>query len=137
MLKQVTLSALSLFALAACGSDTNTTPGPKSAPATLNLTGYTPHAGQKVEFKVTDRATSTSLKTSGTVAQNGTLTLTIANAVGASGNYHFDWYADLNSSGTYNAPPTDHSWRREVNGNSSGASVTHSHDTIWVDVAPF
>ena len=135
-MKKLAVSMFLTLALVACGGGT-TTPGPKSAPATLTLSGYGPHAGQKVEFKVTDLDASTSLKTSGTVATDGKLTLVIQNAVGASGRYNFDWYADLNGNGVYNAPPTDHAWRRAVNGNSSGATVNHDHDTNWTDIAPF
>lgn len=130
-------TAAALVALAAVACGDSGTPGPKSAPATLTLSGYGPHGGQKIELKVTDLDKNTSLKTSGTMAQNGSLTLTIASAVGASGRYRFDWYADLSGNGAYDAPPTDHAWRREVNGNSSGATVTHTHDVNFTDVAPF
>ncbi len=45
-----------------------------------------------------------------------------------------DLYADFNNNSLYDAPPTDHAWRLEVNNVTGNETVNFSHNANFVDI---
>jgi hypothetical protein len=101
---------------------------------TINLSLMNPHVGQLFELRVIDSATGR------TVGQYRLETLAAAESLEIPGiivngrDYRVDFYADLNRDGSYDAPPTDHAWRRTGTGTASGLAVDFTHDTQFTDI---
>ena len=93
-----------------------------------------PHVGQKFEFRVVDK---------GTRMEVGRVSLAaIANhdfdveleVVETGHSYWIDFYADFNMNGLYDAPPTDHAWRLELNDAQGDTTLTFTHNTTFTDI---
>jgi hypothetical protein len=101
---------------------------------TLHFSGMTPHVGQKLEVRAVDKASS--LEAVRTVLPSipdaafdlmpGQLTL--------GRSYFIDFYADLNGNGVYDAPPTDHAWRLELDQVTGDTTLNFVHNTTFTDI---
>ncbi len=127
------------LALAACGTD-----APRGG-LTLNLSGFSAHAGKKVEFKVKDSSGASTLGgKADTVPPSGLLTLQVAGVFETGKNYRVDFYLDTDASNSYTPPVQgppiqypDQQWRLPVTGNNAGVSLDFSYNTTWTDISPF
>lgn len=102
---------------------------------TLNLTGFTPHTGQAMEFRVIEVATNRTVgvyRTEAVVAPD--FTVTIPDVIENGANYQLDFFADFNMNGMYDTPPTDHAWRLTGVGGTSGLTLDFTHNTAFTDV---
>ena len=93
----------------------------------------TPHVGQQMGIRVVNSA-------SGAEAAKLTI-LAIPSAdftqeilcLEAGQSYNVDFYADLNGNGMYDPPPTDHAWRRTVEGGSD-QTIQFTHVLEFTDI---
>lgn len=100
---------------------------------TLNLSNMNPHVGQKFELRVVEEESGKE------VGRKSFDSILLPNfmvkvpGLEAGKNYRADFYADLNQSGLYDAPPVDHAWR-EIFTSSGDASADFSHNTSFTDI---
>lgn len=100
----------------------------------LNLTGMTPHIGQKFEARLVSKRTGKEEDREKVSSISGAdFSVTLKGEVGE--NYFIDFYADLNQNGQYDAPPADHAWRMNADNLSMGSNnFTFSHATNFTDI---
>jgi hypothetical protein len=55
-------------------------------------------------------------------------------ALATGATYSFNYYADVDGSGTCDAPPTDHVWNEPIAAVSGPVTLTLVHTTNWTDV---
>ncbi len=55
-------------------------------------------------------------------------------AVEVGGSYFIDFFADHNSNGLYDAPPTDHAWRMNLNNALGNDTISFSHNANFTDI---
>jgi hypothetical protein len=85
-----------------------------------------PHNGQTLRLWVNDKSTgSTLFNTEVTVSPEFDV---VAEGLEDGKSYNIDFYADHNSNDVYDAPPTDHAWRLELNNVISDTLLTFSHN---------
>ncbi len=93
----------------------------------------TPHAGKLLQLRVVDkmnhkevnRITVPSITSDFTVSLDGIL---------QGHDYYVDFYADHNGNGFYDAPPTDHTWRLELNDAQGSDVLNFAHNTDFTDI---
>jgi hypothetical protein len=120
-------TAVLLLAFGAAG------PG-RAQKATLQFSGMTPHVGQTLFIRAVDKANGVEV---------GREKITIGAAsfevplwvVRTGHSYRFDFYADLNKNGKYDAPPADHAWRLEADNAAGNVVLAFSHNTNFTDIA--
>ena len=102
---------------------------------TLNLTDMGPHVGQLVDVRVynsnTDQVVGRWVTPS---LENAATTVSIPGVIVDGVDYTVDFYADLDGDGSYDAPPTDHAWRRTGTATASGLSIDFAHGTDFTDI---
>jgi hypothetical protein len=102
--------------------------------ATLQFSGMTPHLGQALSIRVVDKANGEEVGrekiTIGTAAFEVPLWVLITGH-----SYRFDFYADFNKNGKYDAPPVDHAWRLEADNAAGNVVLAFSHNTNFTDIA--
>jgi hypothetical protein len=102
---------------------------------TFHATGMTPHVGQRFELRVIVAETGqvVGLYQLGAVPA-ATFDITIPGIIASSGTYRIDFWADENTNGRFDPPPTDHSWRMTGTGSASGLAVSFTHNTDFTNV---
>ncbi|MEE9431563.1 MAG: T9SS type A sorting domain-containing protein [Melioribacteraceae bacterium] len=102
-------------------------------PLTISFSGMNPHIGQMLKLRVIDRTTGKEVgrTTVDTISQSFDVVL---DAVLQGRSYYIDMFADHNGNGLYDAPPTDHAWRIELNDAQGNDNVSFSHNTDFVDI---
>lgn len=104
-------------------------------PFQLDMTGFVPHVGQVMEFRVIDSATGSAVGVYHVSSLSGAAaTVRIEGIIKDGVTYQIDFFADLSGNGTYDAPPTDHAWRVFDVGTAGGLTVTFPHDIVFTDV---
>lgn len=101
----------------------------------INFSGMTPHLNQMIYVRVVDKST---MKEVGRTSQQITVTgFSISLPVlEPAQSYFVDFFADFNSNGLYDAPPTDHAWRLELNNAKTGGdTLNFSHNTSFINIA--
>lgn len=98
----------------------------------VNFSGMNPHVGQQLYISLSDASTGEEVyRTMTTVSPDFTVTLgEIVNGE----SYHINFFADHNENGAYDAPPTDHAWRLELNEVTGDESLDFNHNTNFTDV---
>lgn len=108
---------------------------------TINLSGMDGAVGKMFEVRVIDTASASNgppgrvigIYHLGSVPA-ASFSVTIPEIINAS-TYRVDFYVDENGNGGYDAPPTDHAWRRTQGGTSAGGLVVNfTHDTTYTDI---
>ncbi len=100
----------------------------------VNFTGMTPHIGQTFTFYVKHAVTGL-YKDTILIARIPGATFQIASDQIVKGeSYFLDFFADLNMSGEYDAPPTDHAWRIELNDVAGDTTLTFTHNVNFTDI---
>jgi len=101
----------------------------------MNITGMSPHTGQYFEISVVDVATD-SVVANEEIASivDPDFEYVFMHALDAGASYNIDMWADLNTNGSYDAPPTDHSWRIELNNVSDNTAQNFQHNTDFTDL---
>ena len=102
---------------------------------TVEFSGMDPHLGQQFELRVVNEVTGAELERI-TVPEVPVPEFELSFAVSEEGaSYQIDFYADHNSNGRYDGPPTDHAWRLEVGTVSGDMALSFSHNTNFTDIA--
>lgn len=127
------LATAAVLSLSACTSSNSTTPSRYGV--VVNMTGMGPHVGQSLHLRVVhvdtqvevghariDRVTTTAF------------TVAVPDVLVPGERYTVDFYADLNRNGHYDAPPTDHAWRRFIGPVAGPVTIAFTHDVNWTDI---
>jgi hypothetical protein len=112
----------------------------------MNFSGFTPHIGETLYLKVTDRTNGTSVVT-GTMAPRvitaDTFLVELPNVIDQGRAYHIDFGVDVDGNGILDASPmgtptgVDHTWRIRDSANGADLLRDFVHDTNWEDITPF
>ena len=99
---------------------------------TINFTGMTPHIGENMWISLSN-------KNSGIEIERKKIIASVSFVVEFSGieknhSYNIDFYADHNKNGGYDAPPTDHAWRMELNDVIGNTTLNFQHNTNFTDI---
>lgn len=99
---------------------------------TVNFSGMTPHDGQVLWLRVFDKISQNEVgRTSITISESFNVTI---DAILPGSNYNIDFFADHNGNGEYDAPPTDHAWRIELDNAEGSDVVDFAHNTDFIDI---
>ncbi|WP_167611509.1 plastocyanin/azurin family copper-binding protein [Maribellus sediminis] len=101
---------------------------------TLSFNSMNPHIGQTLHFYLYEQGMDTVIFTSETTVMSEFSIF--APALEAGKSYTIDFYSDHNSNGTYDAPPTDHAWRLELNDVMGDTTLNFTHNTNFTDIFP-
>ncbi len=100
---------------------------------TIHFTGMSPHLNQNLYLRVVDKGTMK--ETGRTIQQVTTADFDIVlDAVTAGRSYFIDFFADVNSNGLYDTPPSDHAWRLELDNAAGNDELNFSHNTNFTDI---
>lgn len=99
---------------------------------TINFSGMTPHVGQVLYLRIVDKLNGKEVtRTSVPITESFSLSFDV-DIAGRS--YNVDFFADFNTNGIYDAPPTDHAWRMELNDAQGNDELNFSHNTNFTDI---
>ena len=99
---------------------------------TVHFKSMTPHVGQTLKLAVVDNITGIELARTTAIASADFMVDIYGIEKGKS--YKVDFYADHNKNGYYNAPPTDHAWRLQVNNVNSDTVLNFTHNTSFTNI---
>lgn len=102
---------------------------------TLNLTGMTPHLGQKFEARLVN--INRNMKEAGRVTINsvGSGSFQVKLPFAEPGHsYYVEFYADMNENGRFDPAPDDHTWRLESMTTSGDVSLNFAHSTNFSEI---
>lgn len=100
----------------------------------LNLLAMDPHVGQLFELRVVDPSGEDEIgRARFDEVSVANFTVSVP-GISRDVNYQADFYADLNGSGDYNAPPVDHAWRQSFQSSAGNAVVNFTHNTNFTDI---
>lgn len=101
----------------------------------LMFTGtIAPHVGKTLNAALVEIDGATIMKMSTTVASDGSFSLNFVDMLEDGKSYQLDFYADNNSSGTCDAPPTDHAWRKTLGLIRDDTAFDFQHTVNFTDV---
>jgi hypothetical protein len=99
---------------------------------TIFFTNMNPHNGQMLYLRIYEKSTLKEVyRTSQTITES--FNVIVNNFITWDNEYIVDFFADHNGNGLYDAPPTDHAWRMELN-TSSFNQLSFSHNTEFTDI---
>jgi plastocyanin len=99
---------------------------------TINFTGMNPHIGQNLHLAVIEKNSRMEISRLDTIAQADFMVHVYGIENGMS--YNVDFYADHNSNGMYDAPPTDHAWRLDLDDVTGDTTLNFAHNTNFTDI---
>ncbi len=102
-------------------------------PAHVDLSGMTPHLGQSIMFRVTDKETGREVSRFSRTVDNSSISVRLPGLM-MGHEYDVDFFADHNGNGMYDAPPTDHAWRLTTDEVEGNTSLEFSHNTDFTDI---
>ena len=106
---------------------------PQQQNVTINFSNMSPHLNQNLYLRVVDKSTHKETNRAVTLISAANFAVTIS-AVDAGGSYFVDFFADHNSNGRYDAPPTDHAWRLNLNNALGNDTLSFTHNTNFTDI---
>jgi len=102
----------------------------------VNMTGMTPNQGQLMMFRLVNAANQ--LKFVGVLdslpSTSAAYNFTMPNSA-LSEVYRLDFFADLNMSRTYDAPPTDNAWSLAVPAGAADVVLPFARSTNYTDIS--
>jgi plastocyanin len=99
---------------------------------TINFTGMNPHIGQNLWLAVIDKNSGIEISRVDTIAEENFMVH--VNGIEDGMSYNVDFYADHNQNGVYDAPPTDHAWRLELEDVMGDTTLNFVHNTNFTDI---
>ena len=100
---------------------------------TVNLKGMNPHIGQWTELRVVSTGDQVQARAIFNPLTTADTTIVLVKAL-TSDESRLDFYADLNLSGSYDAPPADHAWRETISKGSDNVTIDFTHNTTFTDI---
>jgi len=101
---------------------------------TLQFSAMNPHVGQMLVVYIIDNADDSYVDTI-TVQQIAVADFDVETYnVNVDGSYRIDFFADLSGNGTYDAPPTDHAWRIEIETLNGDTVIPFVHNTDFTNI---
>lgn len=100
---------------------------------TVNFSNMSPHLNQNLYLRVVDKSTLKETDRTFTLISSASFSVTFP-AVDIGGSYFVDFFADVNSNGKYDAPPTDHAWRLNLNNAVGNDTLSFSHNASFTDI---
>lgn len=101
---------------------------------TVDFTEMSPHIDQLFELRVVEQASATEIGRTRFDRVPGSAFSTTVSGIEPGKSYNIDFYADLNASGQYDPPPTDHAWRINFNAAEGNNFKIFSHNTNFTDI---
>jgi plastocyanin len=99
---------------------------------TINFTGMNPHIGQNLRLAVIEKNSGMEISRLDTIAEEDFMVHVFGIENGMA--YNVDFYADHNSNGMYDAPPTDHAWRLDLDNVMGDTTLNFAHNTDFTDI---
>jgi hypothetical protein len=102
---------------------------------TLNLSGMTPHLGQKFEARLVN--INRNMKEAGRVTVNnvGSASFQVKLPFAEAGHsYYVEFYADMNGNGRFDPAPADHTWNLEAMNINGDVSLNFVYSTDFADI---
>ncbi len=101
----------------------------------INFTSMSPHINQTLYLRVVDKGTMKEVGRTSEQILSSAFSITLP-VLEVAHSYFVDFFADFNSNGHYDAPPTDHAWRLELNNAKAGGdTLNFTHNTNFTDIA--
>jgi Secretion system C-terminal sorting domain len=101
----------------------------------INFTSMSPHINQTLYLRVEDKGTMKEVGRTSEQILSSAFSITLP-VLEVAHSYFVDFFADFNSNGLYDAPPTDHAWRLELNNAKTGGdTLNFTHNTNFTDIA--
>ncbi|MEP0861671.1 MAG: T9SS type A sorting domain-containing protein [Ignavibacterium sp.] len=100
---------------------------------TVNFSNMSPHLNQNLYLRVIDKSTLRETDRTVVLISSANFSITLP-AVEVGGSYFIDFFADHNSNGLYDAPPTDHAWRMNLNNALGNDTISFSHNANFTDI---
>ena len=100
---------------------------------TINFSNMSPHLNQNLYLRVIDKSTLRETNRIVTLISSANFSVTLP-AVEIGGSYFLDFFADHNLNGLYDAPPTDHAWRLNLNNALGNDTLNFSHNASFTDI---
>ncbi len=101
---------------------------------TLAATNMNPHLGQLFELRVVDTGSNAEVGSFSMPSIMVPFFFVRVPGLKVGENYDVDFYADFNGNGTYDAPPTDHAWRVNLDDDDGDELVEFAHNTDFTDI---
>lgn len=106
---------------------------PQRENVTINFSNMSPHLNQNLYLRFVDKSTLKETDRSITLISSANFSVTLP-AVDIGGSYFVDFFVDFNSNGRYDAPPSDHTWRLNLNNALGNDTLTFSHNASFTDI---
>lgn len=106
---------------------------PQHENVTINFSSMSPHLNQNLYLRVVDKSTLKETDRTVALISSANFNITLP-AVDIGGSYFVDFFADVNANGRYDAPPTDHAWRLNLNSVSGNDTLNFTHNTTFTDI---
>lgn len=103
---------------------------------TVNFQAMNPHVGQTFTLYVVDTSGEMFLDTIVVDEIENPDFIIRSYAIEHGGSYHINFWADHNSNGEYDAPPTDHAWQILLEDVAGDTTLTFVHNTQFTDIFP-
>lgn len=99
----------------------------------VNFSNMDPHIGQALYLRIIDK--STNKETGRTKVESITSSFSVQiDAVIPGKSYYIDFFADFNQNNLYDAPPTDHAWRMDLDNAQGNDELNFTHNTNFTDI---
>lgn len=100
---------------------------------TINFSNMEPHLSQTLFIRIVDKAT---LSEVGRRIENITASEfdVVLQVIIPGRSYFVDFFADANLNGLYDSPPTDQTWRMEINNAEGNDVLNFAHNTSFTDI---
>jgi hypothetical protein len=106
---------------------------PQHENVTINFTNMSPHINQNLYLRIVDKSTLKESDRTFVLISSASFSVTLP-AVDVGGSYFVDFFADVNSNAKYDAPPTDHAWRINLNNAAGNDTLNFTHNTSFTDI---
>jgi hypothetical protein len=102
---------------------------------TFSGSGFSPHEGQDLGAALVETGSGSIVSSGEMVVTGGSFSFVWMDALQEGMSYRIDYYADFNSNGVCDAPPTDHVWSEPVPAFTGDTVVSVGHTTDFVPAA--
>ena len=100
---------------------------------TVHFSSMNPHLNQNLYLRVVDIGTMKETARTTQLISSADFDITLS-AVEIGKSYFIDFFADFNTNGLYDNPPTDHAWRLELDNAAGNDTLSFTHNTNFTDI---